>query len=177
MQEAFRSTLTKIITSLVAPIVEDYEIEVQREGDQWRVNIHTQKIELVIGQEGEYLKSLQHLIRVLVHKIHPEDRTHFILDVGGYRLNREQILKEKARQIAQEEVLAQGTTLILTGLNSYERKLIHSILSDIEGLETSSVGTEGSRKLIIRPTSETGSTGMDNAKVISFFENQFEQNS
>jgi predicted RNA-binding protein Jag len=65
--------------------------------------------------------------------------------------------------------LKQGLTVILVGLSGYERKLVHGILAEIKGLETSSVGPQDNRKLLVMPNSQIGNYGIENAKVVDLF--------
>jgi predicted RNA-binding protein Jag len=67
--------------------------------------------------------------------------------------------------IVRSTVIEQGKTVVLIGLSGYERMIVHQLFSDIKGLSTNSVGADNARKLLIMPTSEFGSTGMDEAIV------------
>jgi predicted RNA-binding protein Jag len=165
MTSEVQNSLIRFIRLLIDPINPGGEIVVEREGDQWRVNIGIEIEDNLIGKDGEVLRSIQHLARVLVHRKHPEDRSHFILDVNNYRKAREYAISNIIPQIAESDVLSQGHTIILVGLSGYERLQVHRILSEIKGLNTNSVGPEDNRKLLIMPTSETGSTSMEKAKI------------
>lgn len=166
MEIDYKQQLIDTLTLLTDPLVENLEITVNKEGDQWRVNINSDQNEMLVGHKGEHIKAIQHVTRVLMHRKFPEDRTHFMIDVGEFRKNRESIIKSKVSMLAQFEVIDQGMTVILMNFNGYERKLVHDILTDIDGLETTSIGDDNSRKLIIRPTSEVGAKGLDHAKIL-----------
>jgi spoIIIJ-associated protein len=167
MPNEFKECVLKFIQLLVFPVLSaDFTTEIEKEGDQWRFNILSEKSDVIVGIEGELLRSIQHLIRVLVHRKFPSDRTHFLIDVNNYRKNREYAISTKIPDIAMSEVLNKGNTVILVGMSGYERLKVHTILSEIKGLKTSSVGPEDNRKLLIMPTSETGSGSMDSAKIV-----------
>jgi predicted RNA-binding protein Jag len=165
MTSEVQNTLIGFIHLLVDPINPGAEIVIEREGDQWRVNLLVGTEEILVGKDGDVLRSIQHLARVLVHRKHSEDKSHFILDVNHYRKAREYAISNIIPQIAENDVLSQGHTIILVGLSGYERLQVHKILSEIKGLNTNSVGPEDNRKLLIMPTSETGSTSMEKAKI------------
>jgi spoIIIJ-associated protein len=169
MKEEFEQQLYEILKLLVEPIAANPIITVVREGDQWRVTINSDQNDLLVGYKGENIKAIQHITRVVIHKKFPDDRTHFLIDIGEYKRSREHVITGKITNLAEKEVLELGKTLILTGLTGYERKIVHSLLADIAGLETTSVGESDNRKLLIRPTSGdlSGSTGMDSAMVIN----------
>ena len=166
MEMDYKKQLIDTLTKVAGPMVENLEVNVHKEADQWRVNITSDQNEMLVGHRGEHIKAIQHVTRVLMHKKFPEDRTHFMIDVGEFRKNREAIIKSKVSMLAQVEVIDQGMTVILMNFNGYERKLVHDILADISGLETTSIGEPDSRNLIIRPTSEVGSKGLDHARIL-----------
>jgi spoIIIJ-associated protein len=167
MQLPIQKTLEKFLDLILKSIDPKYTAEIQKEGDQWRVRIQTTEEELLTGGDGKVLNSLQHMLRVLVHHIHPEDKSHFLLDINGYRKTREKAAMNIIPKIVANKVLNAGETLIVSGLSSYERMQIHNILAGTKGLTTNSFGTGSQRRLVITPTSEIGSAGMENAKVLT----------
>jgi predicted RNA-binding protein Jag len=66
-------------------------------------------------------------------------------------------------------VLVQGMTLMVLGLSSYERLIVHKSLSEIKGIQSMSVGGGNNRKLVVMPSSE-GSVngGLEKAIVLDF---------
>lgn len=166
MDQTLQTSITEIVKILVTPIVGEYDLEIIREGDQWRVDIKGENAVKLLGSKGEVLNAVQHILRVLVHNQVPKDRTHFIMDVNQIRSRREKFIAEEIPMMAKNEVLAVGMTVIIKNLSSYERRLIHQLLAEANGIETMSVGEGGNRKLLIRPTSDTGSLGIDNSKIV-----------
>jgi predicted RNA-binding protein Jag len=81
------------------------------------------------------------------------------------------MILQKIPHLAEYDVLEHGKTVIIVGLTSYERLQVHKLLQDTKGLNTTSVGGRGDRKLIIVPTSDIGSGGMESAKVVNFKNN------
>jgi spoIIIJ-associated protein len=142
MQQEYQDQLYTVIKLLIEPISANPIIKIHKEGDQWRVIVDTDQNELLVGYKGENIKAIQHITRVIIHKMFPEALNSTMIRFG------------------QEEVLEKGKTVILSGLTSYERRIVHSILSEVDGIETSSIGDEGNRKLIIRPTRGELMSGM-----------------
>lgn len=163
MNNQVQQLITEIIDPLVKIISPEAEMEFIKEGDQWRVKIINGSQDL-IGEKGETLRAIQHLVRICVHKKYPEDRTHFLIDMDDFRSKRELLIKTKVPELAQM-IMAEGKTMVLINLSGYERMLIHKLLADIKGLQTSSVGDRDNRKLLILPTSETGYTGIDESTI------------
>ena len=173
MSPEIKEAIIYTLHLLIDGIDPNFELDIEKEGDQWRININTTKADNLIDKDGELIRSIQHLIRVLVHKKHPTDRSHFLIDVNDYRRNREKLILNKIPMLAKKEILMQGNTIILVGLSGYERLQIHNILAEIDGLSTNSVGPKENRKLLLMPTTETGSTGIDKAKIYNL--DQIEQ--
>ena len=176
MIDQVKEYLLTFLDMLVLPIDPDYQVEMDRNGDQYHINLITTKEVDLIGQgekydSGEVLNSIQHIIRVLVHKRLPEDRTNFIIDVNSNKKKRESMILQKIPYLAKYDVLEHGKTVIIVGLTSYERLQVHKLLQGTKGLNTTSVGSRGDRKLIIIPTSDVGSGGMESAKVVNFKNN------
>lgn len=169
MQQEYQEQLHSILKLLIEPISSNPTIKISREGEQWRVVVNTDQNELLVGYKGENIKAIQHITRVIIHKKFPEDRTHFLIDIGEYKRSRETTLNATMVNFAEKEVLEKGKTVILSGLTSYERRIVHNLLTEIRGIETTSIGDEGSRKLIIRPTSGEimAGMGMENSIILS----------
>ena len=163
MNNPVQQLILEIIEPIIKLISPEAKIEFNKEGDQWRILIIDGNPEL-IGEKGEVLRAIQHLARIFVHKKLPEDRTHFLIDIDNFRSNRELIIKTKIPEIAQA-IIAQGKTFVLINLSGYERMLVHKLLVDIKSLQTTSVGERDNRKLLILPTSEAGSAGIDDATI------------
>lgn len=113
------------------------------------VNIQTDYAGFLIGQAGNNLTALQHLIRVLVHKKNKEP-IQFILDINNYHKNRLDLLRRMAKDIAQE-ALAKRVSLVLHPMSAYERRVVHMALADQTDIETTSTGEEPERRIVIKP--------------------------
>lgn len=107
----------------------------------------------LIGHHGETLDALQYLTNLAVNKKRDDDKRDYVkvtIDVENYRAKREETLRALARRKA-EAVLRYGRSIMLEPMNPYERRIIHSEVQLIEGVSTSSVGTDGNRKIVIYP--------------------------
>lgn len=162
-----QKTIEEILKNITLGLKIETTVNFKKEADQYRIILQTENPEILTEENGELIPQIQHILRVAIHQKFPADKTHFLLDVNDFRKNREYNIKIKIPDIAKSKVLQQGKTIILVGLSSYERMLIHKILSDSKGLNTSSVGPREARKLLIMPTSEFGSSSMDDALIIN----------
>ncbi len=122
-------------------VVDDETVEVAAEGPELGV---------LIGQKGSTLAAIQELVRSSVQR-HSEQRTDRILvDVGGYRQKRTAALARFTTTIA-EEVRSSGEERALEPMTPADRKIVHDVVNEIEGVVTRSEGVEPSRYVVISP--------------------------
>lgn len=102
---------------------------------------------VLIGYRGDALEAIQNLMNVVVF-----NKTGFkgkiILDVENYREKRISTLCELADRISKQ-VLKNKKSFKLEPMNSYERRIIHSHLQNVEHISTHSEGKEPNRFLIV----------------------------
>lgn len=109
------------------------------------------QIEILIGQDGLVLDSLQYLSNVLLNLGQGrEQQCAYTIELAGYRVRRQTELRGIAEQ-AIEQVRQTGQEFEMQPLSAAERRLIHTILKECEDLESFSRGQEPDRHLVIRP--------------------------
>ncbi len=162
----YKTEIIELLENVTRGLTQNLTANFESEGQQWRIGLESDDNETLIGDQGENLLAIQHILRTLFHTRYPENRTHFILDVAGYRTRRERFIAKMIREMAYKEVLQDGAQIIIKGLNSYERRLIHNSLVDYKGLESSSIGEGSNRRMIVRPTTGSATRGIEDAKVI-----------
>lgn len=101
----------------------------------------------VIGRRGETLDAIQYLCSIIANK-GDKDYFRITIDCFGYRKKRKETLEQLAAKVAKS-VLRTGRSQPLEPMNPYERRVIHSAVSEIEGVSSRSVGEEPYRKIII----------------------------
>ena len=101
----------------------------------------------VIGKRGETLDALQYLTFMIANR---GDKEYYriILNSANYRERRRKTLEELAAKIAKN-VLRSGRQMTLEPMNPYERRIIHSAIAEIDGVQSKSIGEEPYRKVVI----------------------------
>ncbi len=116
----------------------DANISVEsRKGKKILISINSDDSKLVIGKNGRNLDSLQVLVNAYSVKINPDRK--IILDSEGYKVRHDEKLVHGAYKVAQV-VKKTGRSRLLPPMNPYERRLVHTALGDITGIETKSEG-------------------------------------
>ncbi len=117
------------------------------------VNIKTKHTDaILIGKKGETLWSLQYLISRLMKRFHPNLK--ILVDVGGYRMRRNNFLRKKAEAIARI-VLQTGREMALDPLTKKEQQIVEAKLSEIKGVKIYTIGKGVSKNVIIAPSDES----------------------
>ncbi|MCD8187025.1 MAG: protein jag [Ruminococcus sp.] len=111
------------------------------------INIESDNNGTIIGRRGETLDSIQYLCSIIASK-GDKDYFRITIDCFGYRKKRRETLEQLAAKVAKS-VLRTGRSQPLEPMNPYERRVIHSAVSKIDGVTSCSVGEEPYRKIII----------------------------
>lgn len=111
------------------------------------INIESDNNGTVIGRRGETLDAIQYLCSIIANK-GDKDYFRITIDCLGYRSKRRETLEQLAAKVAKS-VLRTGRSQPLEPMNPYERRVIHSAISGIEGVSSRSVGEEPYRKIIV----------------------------
>jgi spoIIIJ-associated protein len=119
------------------------------------VEVSGAQISLLIGRNGRTIDAVQLVASAIGHRLAAEDGRRIEVDAGGYRRRRRERLASEA-QSASRRVLASGQPVALAPMSSLERKLVHTALEGVEGVETRSEGEEPSRFVVVVPSA--GST-------------------
>ena len=127
----------------------DGDIDMDVEGDRAAVSIEGGDLDRLVGRNGEVLDALQELTRLAVLR-ETGERSRLMLDVGGHRAQRRQVLEGLARD-AIAEVKQSGEAVSLKPMSPFERKVVHDVVAD-EGLTSESEGVEPRRYVVISPS-------------------------
>ncbi len=121
-----------------------------------RIKLHEDHAELevidigsgaLIGRRGQTLDAIQELVRCSLQRQF-QRRARVKIDAEGYRSRRLEKLVEKADE-AIDAVLDTGEAERLEPMDVFERKAIHQMVAEVDGLTSRSQGREPARRVII----------------------------
>lgn len=116
------------------------------------LNITGDDLGALIGSRGNTLGDLQYVLRLMVgHQL--QRRANFVVDVDGYRQQREQALTALAERMARKAA-QRGKPVALEPMPSHERRVIHMTLRNHDDVYTQSVGEGSKRKVRIYPKND-----------------------
>ena len=149
MKEEDQQTIKDVLRSILDFTGIQAEIETRVSDETLVFNLKTEDSSLLIGQHGANLNALQYMTRILSYKKLSEP-AYFVVDVEGYKQEREEFLRELA-QAAAERVRDTKESLLLKPMSSYERRVVHAEISKTTDIMTESVGDEPERRILIKP--------------------------
>jgi len=113
------------------------------------VKIKTPEPKILIGQNGQTLNEIQHLLKAILRRKISEN-FYIDLDINDYKKKKIEYLKETARSLADEVALTKKEKT-LEPMPAYERRIVHLELSGRKDVKTESLGEEPERRIIIKP--------------------------
>lgn len=113
------------------------------------INLEADSPQILIGERGQTLVEIQHLLKAILKKKIQED-FYIDLDINGYKKKKIEYLKELAKSTADEVALIKKEK-ILFPMPAYERRIIHMELAERTDVVTESIDKEPERKVIIKP--------------------------
>lgn len=106
---------------------------------------------LLVGPKGQTLQAIQELSRSVLQRQRPtETHARLRLDIAGYRQRRRVALERFTREVV-EQVRSSGTATALEPMTPPDRKVVHDVVNEIEGITTWSEGEEPNRRVVIAP--------------------------
>ena len=127
------------------------EVKIEKEeADFCVIRIDGDELKYVVGRHGDTLNAIQYLAGFAVNNNVREKYYKVLVEAGGYREKRKKSLTAFARRMAYD-ALKNEKRIDLEPMRSYERKLIHNAVEDIEGIESYSEGENEMRHVVILP--------------------------
>lgn len=164
-KKLFKSSTYKIKATTLINLVEEIKnylkevignlgIEVQFESSirerKINISLYADNNAILIGKDGKNLKALETLVKQKVLKDY-NTFSLITLDVENYKEKRIKNLEYLAKKVARE-VRSTKVEATLENMNSFERRVVHNVLTNFKGVSTISEGEEPNRHIIIKPT-------------------------
>lgn len=130
--------------------IDDAKINATYEKGVINMDLDCSDFGIVIGRRGETLDSIQYLLS-LVMKKSANGYVRVVINVGNYREKRKETLRHLASKNAAY-VIRTGRRYTFEPMNPYERRVIHTAIQEIDGVESRSVGYDQERRVVIEPT-------------------------
>jgi len=130
--------------------INDAKIDAAYENGVVTMDLECEDFGIVIGRRGETLDSIQYLLSLAMKK-KSGGYVRVSINVGDYREKRNETLKQLAKKHASY-VSRTGKRYTFEPMNPYERRIIHTTIQEVEGVESRSIGYNQDRRVVLEPT-------------------------
>ena len=127
----------------------DINSPAKEDRDVVNLNIKINEPQILIGQQGQTLLEIQRLLRMVLNK-KLQKVFYLNLDINDYKKSKTEYLREIAKDLA-DQVAFTKTEKALSPMSAYERRIIHSELSQRTDVATESRGEGSERYIVIKP--------------------------
>ncbi|HFI0078161.1 TPA: RNA-binding cell elongation regulator Jag/EloR [Streptococcus suis] len=139
------------VSEYVQEILDDMDVEARIETSHNRrtinIQVDTNEPGRVIGYHGKVLKALQLLAQNFLYNRY-ERNFYITINVNDYVEHRAEVLQGYAQKLA-ECVISEQEAYHTDPMSSNERKIIHRIISKMDGLTSYSEGSEPNRYVVV----------------------------
>ena len=122
--------------------------EVRRRDKTISIKLFSNNNAILIGKNGRTIGALQTIIRQIVSN-QINEKLSILLDVENYKEKKEKNIEYLAKKTARE-VAKTKVEVTMDSMNSYERRIVHSVLADDKYVYTESIGEEPNRCVVIK---------------------------
>ncbi len=143
-------TARELMEETLEKLSVEAEVTVEAGKDLVKIQISGEELGLLIGYRGENLESLQLLLGIMINnKLGLDPRLPVLVDVGDWRAQREESLR---LMVAKEikNISGNKTSVELPAMPPAQRRTIHLLVKDHEGLSSESEGEEPNRCVVIK---------------------------
>ncbi len=149
--DAGRTALEEIVRAALEGLGIEASVRVQ-DGEEGGLvaTIEGEALDAIIGRDGEVLDAVQLLAAQAVRRQPGGQRRGVLVDAGGYRARRAELLTRLAAKAADEAVEF-SEEIELEPMSALDRRTVHMALADRTDIETRSEGEEPRRRIIVAP--------------------------
>ena len=138
-----------LVSSTVKAMGFESRIDVYDAGGFIAADVASDNTALFIGQKGETIDALQHLVNAAVYRKRPFVK-RIVLDAEGYRQRRIEAIQGMAHRTARRAV-RERRTVELPPMSPSERRVVHLFLRDNPKVTTASEGSGDNRRVRVSP--------------------------
>lgn len=124
------------------------KVEIRVADDIYNILLIADNSSIIIGKEGKNLEAIQTLLRQTI-SAQVKNKLKINVDASGYKAKKNKHLEHEIRKIALE-IEKTKLDVKLDPMNSFERRIVHNVISEYQNLSTTSVGEAPNRYVIIK---------------------------
>lgn len=139
-----------VLTNLLRALDENASVaSIAHRDGRYECEIACENIALLLGRRGRTIDAIQALLAAIASK-KLESHVRVMLDSGGFREKRREVLTQMAQDAARDAVEL-NEEIHLEPMSSHDRKIIHACLSENADVRTESEDTGDRRHIVVMP--------------------------
>jgi len=140
-----QSVLSDILREMGFPAA----VDVEETPDQIILTVTSeQPLGLLIGKGGQTLNAMELIVKQITQHRMKGHGKHLMIDAEGYRERHAERLRELARDVA-DRVVESGEAISMEPMNARDRRTVHMVVSEIDGIATYSAGEDPYRYVVV----------------------------
>ncbi|OAA24030.1 RNA-binding cell elongation regulator Jag/EloR [Kosmotoga sp. DU53] len=143
----FERKLSEYLKGILHHFGEDIFFDVTFNGKTFKVIIEGDNISRLIGRHGKTVSALQHILNIYANRL-SDIKVNVSVDVGNYKRERSELVVNMAHKIVRK-VKKQKGKVILEPMFAFERRIVHEIVSQYDGVRSYSIGLEPYRRVVV----------------------------
>ena len=140
--------IKSFLTDIFSLMNLDVKFEIRNMSEVPTITIFSNNNNILIGKQGRTIDAINIILKQYLNN-EIGFNFKYNLDVGEYNLKNQRRLEKLAKSIAKD-VIKTKMDIKLDPMNSYERRIIHTILGDYKQVATESIGEEPNRAVVIK---------------------------
>lgn len=141
--------LNELVTAVLRAMGAEPSVTVSESPDGFHIDVDGEGTDVLLFQRGDALRALQTIVNAAFRRPLGDERK-ILVDCQGFRRDKDAELKQMAHFLA-DKALKSGAPQEIGPLNSYERRIVHMVVAEMEGLTSESIGDAAVKTVIISP--------------------------
>ena len=154
LKEKGLEKILNILKKIVKLISLEDEVDIKFNKDDMIFSIYGNNLAILIGKNGRTIEALEYLLNTIAKRKKLAEKT-IIIDVKDYRKQNIKKINKIALKMA-DKAIKENRKIALWPMPSYERKIVHDLLSKIKEVKTASKDEEPNRRIVIYPIISKG---------------------
>ena len=147
-KEEIINEIKKFIKELSKNMNLEINYEIKIEDKNIDILLVSDNNNILIGKDGKTLNAIQLILRQTFKELN-KFNLRIMVDVSNYKEKKSKNLEYEIKKICKE-VLKTKVEVKLDPMNSYERRIVHSVVAEFEGLQSVSYGETPNRYTVIK---------------------------
>ncbi len=145
-KEIVNTNIADFVREVLSSVIENVDVQSSEDENAIKIMISGDNLSGIIGNKGEGLRNLQYLVHMV--NIKRGDNRKVYIDAGDYKKGREDRVKDIAMKYI-EKAKETGRWQKLKPMSSYERRIVHAVVNEVEGVHSESKGEDPYRYVVI----------------------------